>query len=131
MRVCEWITRYDQATTRLSRKRLGGDLDFDFVVHRHFGRFGCCWNGEFMQPFGIIGHGIWIKHQRRPPDARRNLLEHLLPFPNYWSVHECEAGDVPARMGQTGDKALSDWIVDKIKYDRNVSRRLSNCSDYR
>src|SRR6476660_1933105 len=74
---------------------------------------------------------IWIKHQRRPPDARRNLLEHLLPFPNYWSVHECEAGDVPARMGQTGDKALSDWIVDKIKYDRNVSRRLSNCSDYR
>jgi len=39
-------------------------------------------------------------------------------------VHECEAGDVPARTRQTGDEALSDWIVDHGEDNRDRGGRL-------
>src|SRR6267143_38480 len=47
---------------------------------------------ELTQEGGVIGRGHRIEQERRPPDARRHLLEQFHPLSNHLELDEGEAG---------------------------------------
>jgi hypothetical protein len=61
----------------------------------------------------------WVHEQCHHLQARHGLLEELQAFAENVETHtESQSGHVPARSRKALDKAESDWISNRNRYDR-------------
>src|SRR5215831_5280940 len=117
---------HDRAAIRGTRKRGDGALelaDVAYVDRTHFHperrRRGL--NGAKLPNAGGYGG---IPEDGHSFDPRRNLLEHLQPFPALAIFEHEEAGGIAARARQARNETGADRINDNHKHDRDGAGRL-------
>src|SRR5262249_55399841 len=120
---------HDQTTVRRTPEGHDSALDLALIAnidraHLHAERWRYGLDDRKLANAG--GYG-WVTKDRRPGDARRDLLEQFQPFPTQTVFELHKAGGVTTGPGQTIDEAGANRIGDHREHDRHCASRFKYC----